>query len=117
LAEVGIVLLGTDGIDDVIGDGHFDQLRSRVGAKSPTVRKIAREDADAVLRAGLADQGEAVTPAVLDAAWAVCSGSMRVLVEGLIPSLYRDWLGKGKALSAAGVRAVARDVLRLGESS
>ncbi len=113
LAEVGIVLLGTDAIDDVIGTGHFDQLRSRVGARSPMVNKISREDADAVMRAGLADQGMVLDGPVLDAAWGVCNGSMRVLVEGLIPSLYRDWIGKGKALTAAGVRAVARDVLRL----
>jgi DNA transposition AAA+ family ATPase len=115
LAEVGIVLVGTDAIDDVIGTGHFDQLRSRVGARSPMVRKIAREDSDAVVLAGLDGQGDAITPEVLEACWKVCQGSMRVLVEGLIPSLYRDWIGKGKPLSPSAVRVIARDVLRLGQ--
>ncbi|WP_295452030.1 ATP-binding protein [uncultured Thiodictyon sp.] len=126
LAEVGLVLIGTPAIDDVIGRGVFDQLRSRTNLRPETVRGVPREDIEAVARAALADQGEAVTLDVLNALWRAAGGrqhkdtgaqtrgaSMRVLVEGLLPGLRDFGLARGKDLSPALVRAVAKQALGL----
>jgi DNA transposition AAA+ family ATPase len=126
MAEVGLVLIGTPAIDDVIGRGQFDQLRSRTNLRPATVRGVPREDIEAVAKAALADQGEAVTPPVLEALWQAAGGranpqtgeatrgaSMRVLVEGLLPGLRDFGLNRGKDLSPALVRAVAKQALGL----
>lgn len=126
LAEVGLVLIGTPQIDEVIGRGVFDQLRSRTNLRPETVRGVPREDVEAVARAALIDQGEALTPEVLTALWRAAGGkqhketgaqtrgaSMRVLVEGLLPGLRDFGLARGKDLSPALVRAVAKQALGL----
>lgn len=126
LAEVGLVLIGTPAIDDVIGRGQFDQLRSRTNLRPETLRGVPREDIESVTRAALDDQGE-IPDAVLDALWRSAGGrtdkagrethgaSMRVLVEGLLPGLRDFGLNRGKPLSASLVRAVARQALGLRE--
>lgn len=126
LADIGLVLIGTEKIDDVIGRSQFDQLRSRTNLRPETLTGVPREDIEAVCRAALADQGEAVTPEVLQALWRaaggreqkgtgrqVSGGSMRVLVEGLLPGLRDFGLARGKELSPALVRAVAKQALGL----
>lgn len=114
LAQIGMVFVGTDKMDDVIGKGHFDQLRSRVIARPEHVRTITRDDADAVVRAALPDQAHVLGDEVLDAFWRGCAGSMRVLVEGLIPGVRLYGIDKGIGLDAKLVRAVAQQALGLG---
>lgn len=126
LAQVGLVLIGTPGIDDVIGRGQFDQLRSRTNLRPETVQGVPREDIEAVARAALADQGAALTTTVLEALWRAAGGrehpttgaqtrgaSMRVLVEGLLPGLRDFGLARGRDLSPKLVGQVAKQALGL----
>jgi DNA transposition AAA+ family ATPase len=126
LADVGLVLIGTPAIDDVIGRGVFDQLRSRTNLRPETVNGVPRDDIEAVARAALADQGDALTAEVLGALWRAAGGkshkdtgaqtrgaSMRVLVEGLLPGLRDFGLSRGRDLTPALVRAVAKQALGL----
>ncbi|MCW5300886.1 DNA transposition protein [Herbaspirillum lusitanum] len=90
-ANVGIVLAGTDRLMQLIKPlrGQFDQIRSRVGFWPAAIQRAERADIDAIAQAALADQGE-LAPDVLEAIWHYCQGSVRMLVENLIPAL-RDY--------------------------
>jgi DNA transposition AAA+ family ATPase len=110
-ASVGVVLAGTEKLQALIKPEHgqFDQIRSRVAMWPATIEAITRDDADDITRDALRDVPE-VPDEVLEALWAYCKGSARVLTESLIPAL-RDY-GIGRhALSAALVDKIARDVL------
>lgn len=111
--DVGIVLAGTPKLDLLISPrgGQFDQIRSRVQFWPNPVRGITREDADAVITSTFEDLGE-IDPKVYAALWHHCQGSMRVLVESLVPAI-RDYGLKKHVLSAELVHAVAKDVLSL----
>lgn len=99
-AGVGIVLSGTSKLHQLLKpeQGQFDQIRSRVSMWPQTIGGISRDDADEMARAGLADaplpEGAEIGDDVLDALWAYCGGSARVLMESLIPAI-RDY-GYGK---------------------
>lgn len=112
-AEVGVVLAGTPRLHTLISPrgGQFDQIRSRVSYWPKTVRGITREDMDAVATAAFEDQGE-IDAATLQALWHHTKGSMRMLVEDLIPAI-RDYGLRLHPLSAELVHAVASDVLSL----
>lgn len=114
-AGVGIVLAGTTKLHALLNaeQGQFDQIRSRVSMWPATIKTITRDDMDDMARAALAGDGAAEVPDdVLDALWAYCAGSARVLMESLVPAL-RDY-GFGKlALSAKLVDGIASKVLFL----
>lgn len=111
-ARVGIVLSGTVKLNQMLKpeSGQFDQVRSRVGMWPATIRCITRDDCDDMARSGLGELGE-LTDDVLDALWAYCAGSARVLMEGLVPSV-REFC-HGRPLSVALIDGVARDALSL----
>ena len=90
-AGIGMVLTGTQKLERKIKPNgtQFDQLRSRVGLWVRFIKHASREDIDAIAQAALADQGE-LTQDVLDALWHYSQGSVRMLVENLIPAL-RDY--------------------------
>lgn len=111
MAQIGVVLVGTEKLTSLIKPQHgqFDQIRSRVGMWPMTIQAISRDDADDMARAALADVGE-LPDEVLEALWAYCEGSARVLNENLIPAL-RDY-GLGKLpLSGELVHSIAQKVL------
>ena len=113
-AGVGVVLCGTEKLTALIKPEHgqFDQIRSRVSMWPQTIEAITRDDADDMARAaldGLMHPDDAAADKVLDALWAYCSGSARVLNESLIPAL-RDY-GSGKAITPGLVDQVASKVL------
>ncbi len=112
-AGVGVVLSGTERLTGLIQPEHgqFDQIRSRVGYWPATVTAITREDADAVTQAGFPDLD--LTQDVLDALWRYNDGSIRVLVEDLIPAIRDYGIGKGRPFNAALVKQIATEVLRL----
>lgn len=113
IANVGIFLTGTPRLHALISPvgGHFDQIRSRVGFWPNPVRQITKQDARAVITASFADVGE-VDEATLKAFWHHARGSMRMIVEDLIPAV-RDYGLKKHPLSGDLVHAVAKDVLSL----
>lgn len=113
-AEVGVVLVGTDRLQQIIKPlhGQFDQIRSRVGFWPQNIRAISREDADALAQAALNDQGE-LDDEVLEALWHYCRGSARMLIENFIPAL-RDYGLKKYPLTAELVEQVAEKVLFMG---
>lgn len=112
-AHIGIVLAGTDRLYQLVKPtrGQFDQIRSRVGFWPAPIQLVQRTDIDAIAQAALTDQGELDTD-VLDAIWHYTAGSVRMLVENLIPAL-RDYGLVKYDLSAELVEQVAQKVLFL----
>ena len=117
MAQVGIVLMGTEHLLSLIKPEHgrFDQIRSRVGFWPNTATGITRQDADEVALAAFEE--EQPDAKVLDAMWDVCGGSIRLLVESLIPAIRDYGLRKQRKLDAALVRQVASEALRMTSSS
>lgn len=115
-AEVGAVLQGTAELIHLIKaeGGKFDQIRSRVGFWPATIQALKRDDADEIALAAFDDLETQPGPDVLDAIWAVCGGSARVLAEALIPAIRDYGLRKGRELNVALVRQVAAEVLNMG---
>ncbi len=112
-AQVGIVLAGTQELQSIIAPvgGEFDQIRSRVNFWPRTVRSITRLDADAIITSAFEDQGE-LADDIFNALWSYCCGSMRLLVEALIPAI-RDYGLKNHPLSVELIKKVAEEVLNL----
>lgn len=111
MSRIGLVLVGTEKLTALIKPQHgqFDQIRSRVSMWPATIEAISRDDADDMTRAALSGDFGELPDEVLEALWAYCSGSARVLNEGLIPAL-RDY-GSGRSLTPALVEQVASKVL------
>lgn len=114
MAQVGIVLVGTEKLTSLIKPQHgqFDQIRSRVGMWPKTIECITRDDADDLVRDALQDLGE-ISDEVLDTLWAYCDGSARVLTEALIPAVRDYGADKEGGLTAKLVQAIASRVLFL----
>ncbi|WP_035384012.1 AAA family ATPase [Ferriphaselus sp. R-1] len=111
LANVGILLVGTEHLSGLIKPAHgqFDQIRSRTGFWPETVRQITQDDAAALVQAGFGT--EEVPDEVVVRLYQYCKGSARMLVEGLIASMQQ--MRKGKQLSCDMVDFVARQALCL----
>lgn len=115
ISNVGVVLTGTAKLHMLISPvgGQFDQIRSRTGFWPQPMRTITQDDARAVLYAAFTDQPAEIDEATIKAFWQHGRGSMRMLVEVLIPAV-RDYGLKKHELSADLVHKVAKDVLSLG---
>lgn len=111
MAQVGVVLVGTEKLTNLIKPQHgqFDQVRSRVGMWPETIQRISRDDADDMARTGLAEAGE-LADDVLDTLWAYAEGSARVLNENLIPAI-KDYGMGSLPLSGALIEKIAAKVL------
>lgn len=111
MAQVGVVLVGTEKLTNLIKPQHgqFDQVRSRVGMWPETIQRISRDDADDMARIGLTEAGE-LTDDVLDTLWAYAEGSARVLNENLIPAI-KDYGMGSLPLSGALIEKIAAKVL------
>ncbi|MDR0673326.1 MAG: AAA family ATPase [Zoogloeaceae bacterium] len=111
LANIGVVLSGTEHLSGLIRPAHgqFDQIRSRAGFWPETIKGITREDAAALTQAALG--AEEVEEAVIDRLHAYAKGSARMLTEGLLAGIreFRD----GRALDVKLVDAVAKQALCL----
>lgn len=97
LANVGILLVGTEHLHGIIKHPHgqFDQIRSRVGFWPETVTCINREDAAALIQSGFGK--EDVPDEVVERLYQYSNGSARMLVEGLVAGMQQ--IRKGKALT------------------
>lgn len=97
LANIGIVLVGTEHLHGIIKHPHgqFDQIRSRVGFWPETVNNITADDAAALVQAGFGK--EDVPDEVVARLYQYSGGSARLLVEGLIAGMQQ--IRKGKPLS------------------
>lgn len=111
LANVGIVLAGTEHLSGLIKPQHgqFDQIRSRAGFWPETVRAISEADAAALVQSGFGT--EDVPDDVVARLYAYCKGSARMLVEGLIAGVKE--FRRGRALDVKLVDAVAKQALCL----
>ncbi len=112
-AGIGIVLSGTESLEALIKPEHgeFDQIRSRVGFWPNTARGIKREDAEAIITCAFADLGD-IDEDVTERLWQYSNGSMRMLVEDLIPAI-RDFGLAQHDMSVGLVDSVASKVLNL----
>lgn len=112
IAKVGVVLVGTEELAALIKPRHgpFQQVYSRVGMWPRTIKSIARDDADDIVRKALADAGE-LPDELLEVLWAYCEGSARMLTENLLPALRDFGIAAGKTLSAELMHAIAAKVL------
>lgn len=117
-AGVGIVLAGTEALSALIKPEHgeFDQIRSRVNFWPNTAHGIKREDADAIISIAFSDVGE-VDDAISNRLWQYCKGSMRMLVEELIPAIRDYGLAAKHDLSVELIDSVANKVLNLKKPS
>lgn len=111
LANIGIVLAGTEHLSGLIKPQHgqFDQIRSRAGFWPETVRAISEADAAALVQSGFGT--EDVPDDVVDRLYRYCKGSARMLVEGLIAGVKE--FRKGRALDVKLIDAVAKQALCL----
>ncbi len=111
LANVGILLCGTERLHSIIKPEHgqFDQIRSRAGFWPETVRHITQEDAAALVQSGFGT--EDVPEDVVQRLYQYCKGSARMLVEGLIAGIKE--FRKSRPLDVKLVDAVAKQALCL----
>jgi DNA transposition AAA+ family ATPase len=114
MAEVGIVLVGTEKLHALIAPqrGQFDQIRSRVAMWPKTIESISRDDADDIAREALREAFGDVPDDVLDVLWQYAKGSARVLAEALVSSI-KDYAPRGQALTTKVVDHVASKVLNM----
>ena len=111
LANIGIVLCGTEHLSGLIKPAHgqFDQIRSRTGFWPETVRAITEADAAALVQAAFG--AEDVADDVIARLYAYCKGSARMLVEGLVAAIKE--FRRGRSLDVKLVDAVAKQALCL----
>jgi DNA transposition AAA+ family ATPase len=111
LANIGIVLCGTEHLSGLIKPAHgqFDQIRSRTGFWPETVRSITDADAAALVQSAFG--AEEVAEDVISRLYAYCKGSARMLVEGLIAGIKE--FRRGRPLDVKLVDAVAKQALCL----
>ncbi|WP_026600511.1 AAA family ATPase [Methylomonas sp. 11b] len=111
LANVGIVLCGTEHLTGLIRPAHgqFDQIRSRAGFWPETIRGITADDAAALVQAAFGD--EDISDEVIARLFAYCKGSARMLIEGLVAAITQ--FRNGRELNVQLVDAVAKQALCL----
>ncbi|MDR2188931.1 MAG: AAA family ATPase [Azonexus sp.] len=111
LANIGIVLCGTEHLSGIIKPAHgqFDQIRSRTGFWPETVRAITADDAAALVQSAFG--AEEVADDVIARLYTYCKGSARMLVEGLIAAI-REFR-QSRPLDVKLVDAVAKQALCL----
>lgn len=111
LANIGIVLAGTEHLTGLIRPAHgqFDQIRSRTGFWPETVKSITADDAAALTQAAFGD--EDVSDEVIKRLYAYSKGSARMLIEGLVAAI-QQFRGN-RELNVALVDAVAKQALCL----
>lgn len=111
LANIGIVLAGTEHLSGLIKPQHgqFDQIRSRTGFWPETITQITVEDAAALVQAGFGT--EEVDDDVVKRLYQYSKGSARMLTEGLIAAIKA--FRKNRPLDTKLVDAVAKQALCL----
>ncbi|MBO9538750.1 AAA family ATPase [Herbaspirillum sp.] len=111
LANIGIVLAGTEHLSGLIKPQHgqFDQIRSRTGFWPETIRHITVEDAAALTQSAFG--AEEVAEDVIERLYAYCRGSARMLTEGLIAGIKE--FRRDRALDVKLVDTVAKKALFL----
>jgi len=116
-AEIGIVLSGTESLSALIRPerGQFDQIRSRVNFWPATVNGIKRDDAEAIIAAAFSDLGD-LDDSIIERLCQYCGGSMRLLVEDLIPAI-RDYGLPKHDMSVKLIDNIAQKVLNLNKPS
>lgn len=113
-AGVGIVLAGTECLSALVKPerGEFDQIRSRVNFWPSTAKGIKREDAVEIVRTAFSDIIDDINEDIIECLWQYSNGSMRLLVEDLIPAI-RDYGLPKNDMSVQLIDKVAQTVLNL----
>lgn len=113
LANIGIVLIGTDALYSVIHSKswQFDQVRNRITLWPETIEKTTPEDCEAMVNACFTEHD--ILPEVLERLWDYHAGNMRVLTESLIPAIRDFGLAQGHELSIPLVDKIAKSVLSM----
>ncbi len=114
MAGIGIVLAGTEMLEAMIRPQHgqFDQVRSRVGMWPKTIQRASRPDMEEVMQHALGD-ATGFDETIAELLWLYSDGSMRMLVENLIPTLLDFLVSKNKPLSPDKVKQTFELVLNL----
>lgn len=116
IGKVGVVLVGTEKLEELVmptnyqGD-VFDQINSRITFKSINTKVISEKDADGVLRLHFPDHE--IDRDTFKVFWQHCQGSMRVLVEDVIPNVQDFGIDRGKPLSADVVHDICKKTLAI----
>lgn len=115
MANIGVVLAGTTRLYNLISpvNGEFDQIRSRVCFWPKVIRGITKADAEAVILSSFDDLNQEIDDAIIKTFWQYTKGSMRLLVEQLIPAVRDYGLKKHPDLTPEVIQMCARDVLSL----
>lgn len=121
LGGIGILLIGTTDLYQLIKPegGQFDQIRSRTTFFPEPIFHITKDDARAIIQVSFADRPEILNeddellPELFDAFWELTEGSMRMLVDGLIPAIMRYGIPQHGAVTPDVVLAVAKTALNL----
>lgn len=121
LGGIGILLIGTTDLYQLIkpDGGQFDQIRSRATFFPEPIFHITKDDARAIIQVSFADrpeildEDEELLPELFDAFWSLTGGSMRMLVDGLIPAVKRYGIPQHGDVTPNVVLAVAKTALNL----
>lgn len=121
LGNIGVVLAGTSQLYSLIKPegGQFDQIRSRAPFFPEPIFHITKDDARAIVSVSFDDRPEIfdedgdLREDIFNAFWSLCDGSMRMLVNGLIPNIKRYGIPQHNTVSADVVYAVAKKALNL----
>lgn len=112
LAEVGVVLSGTEYLRPLIRDprGRFGQISSRVGFWPPVIKNISPSDARKIVEAAIGDKVD-LTDDLYKAFFQVSDGSARVLARTLIPAVHDYGIRKEKEITPKLIYALGEQLL------
>lgn len=124
LGGIGVVLAGTPTLYQLVRpEGtQFDQIRSRATFFPEPVYNITKDDARAVIavsfdgREEVFDEEGNVCEELFDAFWELSKGSMRMLVDALIPAMYRYGIPQTNQVTPDVLYGVAKKALNLDPS-
>jgi len=112
LANVGVVLSGTEELQPMIRDprGRFGQISSRILFWPTVIKGIKEHDAEAIVTAALGHEAT-LTPEIHKAFFEMCDGSARVLAHSLITGVRDYGLRKGHELTVNMIYQVGTKLL------
>lgn len=121
LGGIGIVLTGTPALYQLIkpAGSQFDQIRSRATFFPEPVYQIKPDDARAVIAVSFEDRPEIfddegnLDEELFQAFWSLSAGSLRMLVDGLIPAMKRYGIPQYNEVSTKVLYGVAKKALNL----
>lgn len=116
MAGIGIVLAGTEQLEQLIRPQHgqFDQVRSRVGMWPKTIQQASANDMMQVIQTVYKDV-EGFDEDIAATLMRYADGSMRMLVENLIPTIHNSLVSRKKPLDVSHIKKAFEVILNLRE--